>query len=85
MMIKAVMCIRFIHATAVIADLDPVEPTARQAHGDARAFLRRQYRPSWIKRVLGPWARTRWRSRRRDISCNHVDCACIWCRCAVPH
>ena len=56
-----------------------------QAHGDARAFLRRQYRPSWIKRVLGPWARTRWRSRRRDISCNHVDCACIWCRCAVPH
>jgi hypothetical protein len=25
-----------IHAAAVIADLDPVEPAARQAHGDAR-------------------------------------------------
>ncbi len=51
---------------------------------DARAFLRRLYRPSIAKRLLMPWARWRYRSRRRDTSCNHVDCACIWCRCAVP-
>ncbi len=56
----------------------------QQAERDACAFLRRLYRPSLIKRLLWPWARWRYRSRRRDTSCNHVDCACIWCRCAVP-
>ncbi len=55
-----------------------------QAGHDARTFLRRLYRPSLVKRLLMPWARWRYRSRRRDASCNHVDCACIWCRCAVP-
>lgn len=56
----------------------------QQAGRDAREFLRRLYRPSLAKRLLMPWARWRYRSRRRDASCNHVDCACIWCRCAVP-
>lgn len=48
---------------------------------DPRGFLRRQYGPSWLKRLLSPWARMRVRSRRRDMTCNHVDCACVWCRC----
>jgi flavin-dependent dehydrogenase len=56
----------------------------QQAGRDAREFLHRLYRPSFAKRLLMPWARWRYRGRRRDASCNHVDCACIWCRCAVP-
>jgi len=48
---------------------------------DARTFLRRYYGPSLLKRVLYPWARLRVQSRRHDVSCNHVDCSCVWCRC----
>ena len=53
----------------------------RAASKDAREFLRRHYRPSRLKRALEPWARMRYRSRRRDTSCDHVSCSCIWCRC----
>jgi flavin-dependent dehydrogenase len=49
--------------------------------GDTRRFFRRLYRPAWFKRLLLPWARARYRSRRHDASCDHVDCTCIWCRC----
>ncbi len=56
----------------------------RQAGRDAREFLRRLYWPSLAKRLLAPWARWRYRSRRRDTSCDHINCECIWCRCAVP-
>ncbi|OGA65849.1 MAG: hypothetical protein A3G83_01705 [Betaproteobacteria bacterium RIFCSPLOWO2_12_FULL_68_20] len=52
-----------------------------QARGDARVFLHRLYRPSRLKDLLMPLARLRYRSRRRDASCDHVDCQCIWCRC----
>ena len=48
---------------------------------DPRAVLRSQYRPGWIKRLLVPWARRRYASRRKDKSCDHVDCSCVWCRC----
>ena len=51
------------------------------ASGDARRFLHRYYGPSWLKSLLYPWARWRVQSRRRDVTCNHVDCACVWCRC----
>ena len=50
---------------------------------DAREFLRRHYRPSWLKRLLEPWAQMRYRSRRRDASCDHAACECIWCRCGA--
>ena len=49
---------------------------------DVRVFLRRYYGGSWLKRPLYPWARRRVRSRRRDVTCNHIDCSCVWCRCA---
>ena len=49
--------------------------------GDARAFLRRYYGASWLKRLLYPWARLLVQSRRRDVTCNHIDCTCVWCRC----
>ncbi|BAU49820.1 FAD-dependent pyridine nucleotide-disulfide oxidoreductase [Sulfurifustis variabilis] len=52
-----------------------------QARGDAREFLRRHYGPSRLKRALVPWAKRRYRSERRDASCDHVECGCIWCRC----
>ncbi|HHJ81280.1 MAG TPA: hypothetical protein ENJ65_06565 [Candidatus Tenderia electrophaga] len=45
-----------------------------------RASLWRQYHPSLFKRLLGPWARQRYESRRKDITCDHIDCHCIWCR-----
>lgn len=47
---------------------------------DVRGLLRRYYGPSWLKRLLYPWARLRVQSGRRDVSCNHVDCTCVWCR-----
>ncbi len=51
-----------------------------------RAALRWQYQTSWPKRLLGPWARRRYASQRRDVTCDHIDCHCIWCRgeCCVP-
>ena len=53
----------------------------RHAAGpDPRGVLRRQYRLSWPRRLLMPWARRRYQSLRRDVSCNHVDCHCVWCR-----
>jgi len=53
----------------------------RQAvHTDARALLHRYYRGSPLTRLLAPLARLRLRSRRQDESCDHVDCACVWCR-----
>lgn len=48
---------------------------------DVRGFLRRYYGPSWLKRLLYPWARLRVKSRRRDTTCHHADCSCVWCRC----
>ncbi len=52
-----------------------------QARRDARAFLQPLYRTSRVNRLLLPWARRRYESRRRDTSCDHIDCACVWCRC----
>jgi flavin-dependent dehydrogenase len=49
--------------------------------GDARRYLRRLYQPTWAKSLLLPWARRRYQSKRRDASCDHVDCTCVWCRC----
>lgn len=50
------------------------------AKSDLRKSLRHQYQPSWFKRLLSPWARKRYESRRKDITCDHIDCHCIWCR-----
>ncbi len=47
---------------------------------DIRRTLRRRYQPSRIKNLLKPWADGRYRSRRQDTSCDHVDCHCVWCR-----
>jgi flavin-dependent dehydrogenase len=52
-------------------------------HSDASDFLHGLYKASWGKRILLPWARSRYDSRRQDQSCNHIDCACIWCRCGA--
>ena len=49
-------------------------------HPDPRGMLRRQYHGSPIKRILKPWAERRYESKRKDVSCNHVDCTCVWCR-----
>lgn len=45
-----------------------------------RESLRWQYQPFWPKHLLGPWARHRYQSQRKDVTCDHIDCHCIWCR-----
>jgi flavin-dependent dehydrogenase len=47
---------------------------------DAFRFLHGLYQPWPLKRLLLPWARSRVTSRRHDESCDHLDCACVWCR-----
>jgi len=45
-----------------------------------RKSLQQQYRHSLSKRLLAPWARRRYESQRKDVTCDHIDCHCIWCR-----
>lgn len=54
-----------------------------QTQPDVRAFLRRQYQSSWWKRLAAPWANRYYTSQRKDVSCDHVDCSCVWCRCGL--
>ncbi len=49
-------------------------------HWDAHHVLRKLYQPWPVKQLLLPWARSRYTSRRRDESCDHVECTCVWCR-----
>ncbi len=50
------------------------------AKPNLRELLRRQYQPSLMKQLLRPWAKRRYQSRRKDLTCDHIDCHCIWCR-----
>ena len=50
-----------------------------------RRFLRWLYRPGWVKRLMIAPAGRHFRSRRRDAACSHVDCTCVWCRCAAEY
>ena len=45
-----------------------------------RDSLRWQYQYTLPKRLLSPWAKRRYESRRKDVTCDHIDCYCIWCR-----
>jgi len=56
-----------------------------QSGHDARSFLRGLCRSSWYARLLFPWAQRRYHSARHDESCNHVNCACVWCRCGSEY
>lgn len=47
---------------------------------DAHRALHWLYQPWPIKRLLLPWARRRYHSQRRDESCDHINCTCVWCR-----
>jgi len=47
---------------------------------DIRGGLYNIYNPSYIKQWLLPWASGRYESRRKDVTCNHIDCHCVWCR-----
>ncbi len=52
--------------------------TTRKA--DIRQALYKAYHPSRFKNWLLPWATVRYVSRRKDVSCDHVNCHCVWCR-----
>ncbi|VAW92977.1 hypothetical protein MNBD_GAMMA23-807 [hydrothermal vent metagenome] len=45
-----------------------------------RQALHKAYHPSRIKNWLLPWATARYISRRKDTTCDHVNCHCVWCR-----
>lgn len=49
-------------------------------HWDMHRALHGLYQPGPFKRLLLPWARLRYHSKRRDVSCDHVNCVCVWCR-----
>lgn len=47
---------------------------------DARIKLHQLYKPTVLRKTLAPVARL-WQSTKRvDVSCDHVDCSCVWCR-----
>ena len=49
-----------------------------------REKLRGHYQPTLIKRLLYPWSKRRFQTKRKDESCNHINCSCVWCRqCAA--
>lgn len=50
------------------------------SHPDPHRALKHQYQATWYKELLRPWARGRYQSQRRDTSCDHIDCSCVWCR-----
>jgi len=47
---------------------------------EPRAILHKHYGSLRIKRVLLLWARWRYTSQRKDKSCDHINCSCVWCR-----
>lgn len=53
----------------------------KTANGKPCDFLRKHYNPSFVKNFLLPLALRKYESRVKDRSCNHEDCACVWCRC----
>lgn len=52
----------------------------RLSRSDAGEGLRALYRPNLISRLLFPVALWRYRAPLADPSCDHVGCACVWCR-----
>lgn len=57
----------------------------RARRWDMHRGLQMIYRPWPVKRLLLPWARLRYKSQRRDESCDHVNCTCVWCRHGDHH
>lgn len=47
---------------------------------NVRDSLRWQYQSTLPKRLLNSWAKRRYESQRKDITCDHIDCHCVWCR-----
>ena len=55
------------------------------SRSNTAAKLRRLYRPSVLTRLVYPLAVWRYRAPLGDPSCDHVACACVWCRHGVGH
>ncbi len=53
----------------------------RLAGMDTIRELGRQYRPSFLKSILYPFAAIRYKSRLVDKGCHSDGCTCVWCRC----
>lgn len=49
--------------------------------GDVIDKIERQYNPSFLKTLVYPLARWRYKSRLVNKGCHGEGCACVWCRC----
>jgi len=55
---------------------------AKKFHGsDPCGFLRKHYNHSSFKHLFLPIAKRNYVNKVKDESCNHENCACVWCRC----
>lgn len=49
--------------------------------GNSWNFLHKSLRPSWFKRIIYPWAASRFQKLFLEPhSCKH-ECDCVWCQC----
>lgn len=55
----------------------------RFQRGDARNALMRLYAGSPWRNLLFPIAHWRYRAPLKDVSCDHQQCSCVWCRCVA--
>jgi len=53
----------------------------RLAEADPVSEVGRQYRPSFLKSLLYPFAAMKYKSRVVDKGCHSEGCTCVWCRC----
>jgi flavin-dependent dehydrogenase len=80
-LLKASMVNRFLYNT--LGSPGRGFAIRRLSKGDTGVVLRRFYAPSRLSRALFPLAHRVYRRSLRDPSCDHVDCDCVWCRCAA--
>tara|TARA_R110000772_G_scaffold227528_1_gene338292 strand:+ start:1327 stop:2466 length:1140 start_codon:yes stop_codon:yes gene_type:complete len=53
---------------------------SRNQQWDTRRALYHLYKPRLLKGLLYPWASRQYHSQRQDVSCQHINCNCVWCR-----
>ncbi|NOY66026.1 MAG: NAD(P)/FAD-dependent oxidoreductase [Gammaproteobacteria bacterium] len=49
-------------------------------HAETRKYLQNLYIKSPFRQLISPLARLIIKSTRKDKSCNHIDCECVWCK-----
>lgn len=55
--------------------------TKKFSAGDPCHILIKHYNYSFLKHLLLPFAKRNFTNKVTDRSCNHENCACVWCKC----